>query len=336
MTTNWKTALSTALCAAACSQLGLAQMPSVTVLDVQIENYVQYVGDVSDFTKLASDPNITTSATKTFGTAVILGDITAVNGKTAKGTLVINQRTLNLRDSFAPGTAIADVVRGAISNYALEILAADSTPIGGIYAAGFSAGPPPPGAPLASASSSNAILGGTGVFLGARGQVNGGPTTMALRVASVTEDPASRRTNGGGKIHVIASLIPMEVPQIVVSSNGPMVFHSDFSAVTAAKPAKAGEILISMATGLGPTRPGVDPGQPFPPYPANPLQVVNSPVDVTVNGQSVGTINAIGWPRLVDTYRVDFQVPAGTPAGTAAIQLSAAWIVGPSVNIPIQ
>jgi uncharacterized protein (TIGR03437 family) len=91
-----------------------------------------------------------------------------------------------------------------------------------------------------------------------------------------------------------------------------------------------------MATGLGPTRPGVDPGQPFPPYPANPLQVVNSPVDVTVSGQSVGTINAIGWPRLVDTYRVDFQVPAGTPAGTAAVQLSAAWIVGPSVNIPIQ
>ena len=106
--------------------------------------------------------------------------------------------------------------------------------------------------------------------------------------------------------------------------------------MTTAKPAKAGEVLITMATGLGPTRPGVDPGQPFPPYPANPLLVVNSPVDVTVNGQSVGTINAIGWPRLVDTYRVDFQVPVGTPAGTAAIQLSAAWIVGPSVNIPIQ
>ena len=136
---------------------------------------------------------------------------------------------------------------------------------------------------------------------------------------------------------MLLRLIPMFVPQIVITGTGPVVFHSsDFSPVTTTKPAKAGEVLITMATGLGPTRPGVDPGQPFPPYPANPLQVVNSPVDVTVNGQSVGSINAIGWPRLVDTYRVDFQVPAGTASGTAAIQLSAAWIVGPSVNIPIQ
>jgi uncharacterized protein (TIGR03437 family) len=91
-----------------------------------------------------------------------------------------------------------------------------------------------------------------------------------------------------------------------------------------------------MATGLGPTRPGIDPGQPFPPYPASPLQLANSPVSVPVNGQSTATINAIGWPGLVDTYRVDFQVPGGTSAGLAAIQLTAAWITGSLVNIPIQ
>src|SRR5713226_9059306 len=54
------------------------------------------------------------------------------------------------------------------------------------------------------------------------------------------------------------------------------------------------------------------------------------------DANSIGTINAIGWPRLVDTYRVDFQVPAGTPAGIAAIQLSAAWIQGSAVSISIQ
>jgi hypothetical protein len=47
-------------------------------------------------------------------------------------------------------------------------------------------------------------------------------------------------------------------------------------------------------------------------------------------------VNSIGWTGLLDTYRVDFRVLDGTTAGMATIQLSAAWIVGPSVNIPIQ
>jgi len=62
----------------------------------------------------------------------------------------------------------------------------------------------------------------------------------------------------------------------------PAITHSnDFSLVTTVNPAKSGEILSLIAKGLGPTRPGVDPGQPFT---ADPLQVVNSPVEVTVNG----------------------------------------------------
>jgi uncharacterized protein (TIGR03437 family) len=37
---------------------------------------------------------------------------------------------------------------------------------------------------------------------------------------------------------------------------------SDFTRVTAAKPARSGETLTLLASGLGPTRPGVDPGNP--------------------------------------------------------------------------
>jgi len=126
----------------------------------------------------------------------------------------------------------------------------------------------------------------------------------------------------------------MSTPQIVTTSGGsPTVLHADFSAVTAAKPAKAGEVLIMQATGLGPTVPGVNPGQPFP---TDPLQAVNSPVVVTMNGQAAEVVNSIGWPGLVDTYRVDFRVPNGTSAGTAAIQLAAAWIAGAAVNVPTQ
>jgi hypothetical protein len=55
-----------------------------------------------------------------------------------------------------------------------------------------------------------------------------------------------------------------------------------------------------------------------------------------VNGKSADVLNKIGWPGLVDTYRVDFRAPEDTGAGTATIQLSAAWIAGSPVTIPTQ
>jgi uncharacterized protein (TIGR03437 family) len=61
----------------------------------------------------------------------------------------------------------------------------------------------------------------------------------------------------------------------------------------AAKPATAGEVLIVKASGLGPTVPGVDPGQPLPPHSP---QAVNSPVDITVNGRLA---EVIGHPTLL-------------------------------------
>jgi uncharacterized protein (TIGR03437 family) len=125
----------------------------------------------------------------------------------------------------------------------------------------------------------------------------------------------------------------MSAPQLLTTASGPAVFHSDFSPVTPAKPARSGEVLIAQATGLGPTIPGVDPGQPFP---ADGLLQVNSPLAVTVNGQEAEVINGVGWPGLVDTYRVDFRVPEGLASGMASVRLSAAWVAGSAVRIPVQ
>ena len=94
-----------------------------------------------------------------------------------------------------------------------------------------------------------------------------------------------------------------------------------------------GETLIAQATGLGPTLPGVDPGQPFP---ATGLQEVNSPVDVTVNGRASTVLNKVGWPGAVDVFRVDFRMPDGIASGMATIQLSAAWIPGAGAQIAVK
>ena len=120
----------------------------------------------------------------------------------------------------------------------------------------------------------------------------------------------------------------------MLTANGPAVTHSDdFSLVTAAKPANAGEILSLFATGLGPTRSTVDAGKPFP---ANPLAVVNSPVAVTVNGRPTEVLGAVGYPGSVDGYQVNFRIPADAQKGTAAIQVIVAWIPSTPVNIALQ
>src|SRR2546422_517892 len=126
----------------------------------------------------------------------------------------------------------------------------------------------------------------------------------------------------------------MSQPQVVTTAGGSAVTHaSDFALVTASKPARPGEILALFASGLGPTHPGVDRGQPSP---SDPLAVVNSPVEVTVNGLAARVLAAVGLPGTVDGYQVNFQLPSEAPRGTVAVRVSSAWIAGPAVNIPIQ
>ncbi len=142
-----------------------------------------------------------------------------------------------------------------------------------------------------------------------------------------------RRINGGTRGHFFVYLIPSAWPEIMTTASGPSVFHADFSPVNGAKPARAGETRIVMTTGLGPARPGLSPGTPFPDSAA---QEVNSPLDATVNGKPADVVNKIGWPRTSDMYRVNIRAPDGTAPGMAALQVTAAFIPGPTVSVPVQ
>jgi hypothetical protein len=334
-----KTALATTLCAAACSQLSWAQVAAPSILRIDLANNVLYTPDTTDLSKYATDPNITTViAARNFLKSQGIADIVAINGQPVKGTYA-NGVAASFRFTPVPtaGQAIADTVRQAVAVTTFEILKSDGTQIGTIVAAGLFAGDAPPGAPTAATGNNLVITGGTGAFLGARGQMSVAPVPQGAvnqRVASTTEDPGFRRRNGGGTWRWIAHLIPMLRPEVTMLPAGPAITHSsDFSLVTASKPATQGEILSLFATGLGPVVPGVDPGQPFP---SNPLAVVNSPVEVTVNGKAAEVIGAAGYPGAVDGYQVNFRVPSDTAKGPASIQVTAAWISGVPVNIPVQ
>jgi uncharacterized protein (TIGR03437 family) len=317
-----------------------AQTPTnvqATILQVDVENLVQYLDDTSDTSKFATNPTATPpSVPKNFAQYVAIGDIVAINGQPAKGTMTRNIRQINLSAAPNPGQAIADAVRGAVVADTFEILNSDGNAIGTIMTYGLATGSAAPGAPLSVTQGNFVIVGGTGAFLAARGQNGQAVTaqTVPPRMASITEDPANRRQNGGGKVRWVLQVIPMERPEITITANGPAVTHSgDFTPVTASKPAAPGEILSLFVTGLGPAKPGVDPGRPFPPSPA---AVVNSPVDVTVNDKSAEVLAAVGYPGAVDGYQVDFRIPSDTARGTSTIQVTAAWIAGPEVQIVIQ
>lgn len=334
-----KPALVTALFAAVCSQFSLAQVAPSTVLQIDLADVVLYSTDVPDPLRYATDPNIPTrGAVRNFYTATHIGDIVAVNGQQVKGTYTSVNQVLALRPTPDSGFAIADTHRNTAAAVTLEILKSDGTPIGTIIASGLSGGTPPPGSPvppstILTGGHNFAITGGTGAFLGVRGQLGSAPPVA--RSTSSTEDPVNRRRHrgGNGTWRWIAHLIPMATPRVVTSDGVPAVFHSDFSPVTEARPARAGEVLILQATGLGPTVPAVEPGQPFP---ADANLPVNSPLGVKVNGQETDVVSAVGWPGLVDTYRVDFRVPSGMAAGTTSVELSAAWIAGATLRIPVQ
>jgi uncharacterized protein (TIGR03437 family) len=316
-----------ALLATALTGPAPGQTAPAVILSVDIQNVVIYQQDFGDATRFATDPNkVAPPPIRNFAPVVWVADIVAVNGKPAKGTWTVRGTLVARSTTLSPGNALADSAAAFVFDWAFDIRHVDGTQIGTIMASGWGGADKPPGAPSSFVQANMTVTGGTGAFLGVRGQGGQGGATDAGRIASMAEDPAYRRLNGGGARRYVFHLLPMEQPEIV------NVWHSDFSPVSAARPARADEILILSARGLGPTRPGVDPGVAFP---ASPLQVVNSPVEMTVGGQPAEVIAQIGWPGEQNLYRLDFRMPK-TSGPTAALQVSAAWIGGPAFNIPVQ
>jgi hypothetical protein len=150
----------------------------------------------------------------------------------------------------------------------------------------------------------------------------------------MAEDPANRRLNGGTAFSFLIHVIPMALAQVIQTVNGPAMVHSnDFSLVSSAKPASAGEVLSLFATGLGPTVPEVDLGLPFP---SSPLSTVNSPLTVTVNGKPARVLAAAAIPAQRMATKSVFRYLPTWQKVPPQIHLTAAWIPGPTVNIPIQ
>ena len=150
------------------------------ILEIDVENLVEYVQNTY------------------LPTALRIGDITAVNGHPVKGSYVGVPFKLGLTPAPQPGQAVADITRISFREESFQILGLDGAPVGSILTLGTAGGPPPPGAPSAQENGDLAIVGGTGAFLGVRGEKGRGISIASLRKAGAHEDPANRRQIGGG------------------------------------------------------------------------------------------------------------------------------------------
>jgi len=312
---------------AACTAVLLAQTPRVAFLEIEIENQVYYWFDVPDATKLAASAGpVANIPIRGFLGFISIADIVSVNGKPAKGLWENRGERLSPSASPAPTMAAANVTSGNHVYCAADLFTADGTWVGKLTDGGL----------VGSLGPTHPILGGAGAFLGVVGEHGWVQTITAARNASAAEDPSQRQILGGGRLRIRYYLVPKQWPQVEETADGPSVFHgADWSLVTAAKPARAGEVLVVRAKGLGPTRPDLLPAG-FRPFPDNPVEVVNSPVEVNIGGREAEVVNKVGWPGSYDLYRVDFRVPPSVTPGMATLRLTAAWISGPEVKIPVQ
>jgi hypothetical protein len=77
-----------------------ASSPPVSVLKIEIENYVPYHYEVFEPSKFATTPDLTAAQPAIpFGQLIILGDIVAVNGRPVKGVWVLRATDLFLTNT---------------------------------------------------------------------------------------------------------------------------------------------------------------------------------------------------------------------------------------------
>jgi hypothetical protein len=97
---------------------------------------------------------------------------------------------------------------------------------------------------------------------------------------------------------------------------------SDGSLVTTMNPAMAGEYLMAYLAGLGDTTVPVMSGAPSPSSPNLATLPAQDTLVLTINGSQYPIYFAGLTPGLAGLYQMNFQVPAGLPAGNITIQVS--------------
>jgi uncharacterized protein (TIGR03437 family) len=266
-------------------------------------------------TTVSTDANGRAQVTATAGSITGAASVTAtLASSTGTGTQTFSLTVL----APAPIISAANFVNGA-DNQADSLsacsIAAILAPAGTFPA---QAGPTFPGLPLPSTNIGIAI---NGVSAPVQNLINmaDGRQKLLFQVPCETAAAASAPatiTAGGGTTNVNLK-IQAASPGLFLTqmSDGvlrPLLIHSDGSYVSLANPARRGETLTALATGLGATAPSV--GTNSVPAPGT-TATVQGTVVVGMSGSGVPLVSAQRSEDLPGVYLVAFQIPASMATG---------------------
>jgi uncharacterized protein (TIGR03437 family) len=258
-----------------------------------------------------------------------------LSGSTPTGTL-----TMNVPHSvLAEFTAVPSISRGGVTNGAGEVPAMGVAPgsVASIYGENLSAGSAVgPASPLAK------NLAGVTVHIGAR--------TMPLYFASPTQinlqippdlalGPQTLTISSADMPDVtrdfeVVRNAPGLFPALIDGQSYAMVMHEDGTPVTAAAPAREGELLTAYGTGLGPTD-HVRPETAA--VPSAPVYRILDPVTIQVGSSVYTAESAFAAPGHAGIDLVQFRLDSSAPSGAAIpLYLTVNGVSSNTLPLPIQ
>jgi uncharacterized protein (TIGR03437 family) len=188
------------------------------------------------------------------------------------------------------------------------------------------------GAPLPlSLAGASVSIGGLAapLFYASPGQIN---AQVPFELAAGNQYDVQVNVNGALSATASIALVNAAPAIAALPSGEAIAQHADYSPVSEAAPAQAGEYIILYLSGLGLTDVPVASGAASP---ANPLAHPVSPVVLTINGNPAVIAFTGLTPAAVGLYQINFQLPDGVPGAMATIVVSQAGAVSNSVTLPV-
>jgi uncharacterized protein (TIGR03437 family) len=258
-----------------------------------------------------------------------------LSGSTPSGTLTMNvPRSVTAQLNSVPFIGRSGVSNGAASGPQMAVAPGSVASIYGASLAGDTV--VGPASPLAK------TLAGVTVNIGTRSLplYFASPAQINFQIPSdLAPGPQTVTVSSQGMPEVssdfaIVRNAPGLFPAVIDGQTYAMVMHEDGTPVTAAAPAKAGELLTAYGTGFGPTdhpRPEAVAVPATPPY-----RILDS-VTIQVGGSVFTPESAVAAPGHVGIDAVQFRLDSSAPSGAAIpIYLTVNGVTSNTLNLPIQ
>jgi uncharacterized protein (TIGR03437 family) len=143
-----------------------------------------------------------------------------------------------------------------------------------------------------------------------------------------------RLVNGQYSSAPFSVSVQQYAPGIFITEGGAEVFREgDQGLVRPDNPARPGEKIRVMATGLGQTTPPLADGSPAPDE-SRGLARTNT-VTATIGGASATVVSSVATPGLAGRYTVTVEVPAGTAAGDQPLVLTIGGVTSNRVSVSV-